>query len=433
MGGSLRDVLDGVLFPVTVLANRYGDDVGGMGDVVLSGCAAGYCGDSSLPRLTFCVVDLLDGGGWSDDLLGRVSEGDGILVLNVGAGGYRIGKLFSPEEVVRLRASRNVGAMLYAWCMMAGDMAEPLKEVAVDVADGGAGLVVSDAVLGEIDFLGDEHCLYASESLALYLFKGSEAPAVMDLIGRARAVTFAAIGAGSGKEVDVSDEDGYYDHLLLWDKRAGGFVGAYRLGFTREIIETYGEEGVYLDGVFDFKREFYERMAEGGNAMELSRSFILPCYQRNPQMLDALWKGIGLAAVARDCFTLFGSVTISASFTPLSQAIMVDTLDRFYGECEELRECVSAKVPFVAETKYHGLVADAWSGMGLNKLNGVIEELEAGERSIPPLIRYYVALGARFMSFQVEESFNDAIYCLLRVDLKAMPRRYKKRFLNGEF
>ena len=76
------------------------------------------------------------------------------------------------------------------------------------------------------------------------------------------------------------------------------------------------------------------------------------------------------------------------------------------------------------------MVADAWSGMGLNRLNGVIQELEGGQRDIPPLIRYYASLGAKFLSFQVEESFNDAIYCLLRVDLQALPHRYKKRFLD---
>ncbi len=295
-------------------------------------------------------------------------------------------------------------------------------------------LLIPDAeVLGEMRMLDAEHCLFSTEKLGMYLFKGREAPAVMRLIGVARAVTFAAIGAGSGKEVDLSEEDEYYDHLLLWDKVEGCLVGAYRIGFTHEILETYGAKGMYLNDVFEMQPEFYEQMAGsngGKGAMELSRSFVLPSYQKNPQMLDALWKGIGQAAIARDCFALYGSVTISDSFTPLSQSILVDTLDRYYSEDSELRASVRAKVPFVAQTRNHELVTDFWSGMGLNRLNGLIQELEGGQRDIPPLIRYYASIGAKFLSFQVEESFNDAIYCLLKVDLKEMPRRYRKRFLG---
>jgi putative hemolysin len=281
--------------------------------------------------------------------------------------------------------------------------------------------------MDEIKMLEAEHCLFSSDKLALFLFKGHEAPAVMEMIGKARATTFAAIGAGSGLEIDLTDEDDYYDHLMLWDKVNHCLVGAYRLGLIEEIIESHGAAGIYLDHIFEFQSEFYEKI---GNAMELSRSFILPEYQKNPQMLDMLWKGIGLTAIAKNCYTLYGSVTISASFTPLSQAIIVDTLDRYHSEDTELRKLVAAKQPFISQTTEHRTIADAWSGKGINKLNTIIQELEGGERSIPPLIRYYVSLGAKFLAFQVEESFNYAIYCLLKVNLKSLPIRYKKRFLG---
>lgn len=281
--------------------------------------------------------------------------------------------------------------------------------------------------MNEINKLEAKHCLFSSDKLALFLFKGREAAAVMQMIGRARAVTFAAIGAGSGLEIDLTEEDDYYDHLLLWDKVNRCLVGAYRLGFTQEIIASHGAAGIYLDHIFAFQPEFYQKM---GNAMELSRSFVLPSYQKNPQMLDMLWKGIGLTAIARNCYTLYGSVTISAAFTPLSQAILVDTLDRYHSEDCELRKLVTAKNPFIPQTTEHTMISDTYSAQGINKLNKIIQELEGDERSIPPLIRYYVSLGAKFLSFQVEKSFNNAIYCLLKVDLNSLPSRYKKRFLG---
>ena len=110
--------------------------------------------------------------------------------------------------------------------------------------------------------------------------------------------------------------------------------------------------------------------------------------------------------------------------------MLVETLDKFHSDEPDIRSLVKARVPFKPETKYHPLVAEAWQEDGLNRLNSYIEELEGGQRSIPPLIRYYASLGARFLSFHVEPSFNDAIYCLLSVRIKDIPKRYQKRFLG---
>ena len=262
----------------------------------------------------------------------------------------------------------------------------------------------------------------------MFLFKGEQAPLLLEQVGRGRAVTFAAIGAGAGNEIDLSPEDQYYHHLVLWDRDNHALIGSYRIGMVQEVIKERGVEGLYLDHVFKIDPKFYDHQ---GRSMELSRSFILPQHQKNPQMLDLLWRGLGLAVQKMECETLFGSVTISASFSPLSQGILVDTLDRFYSEDPEMRKLVQARVPFQPSTKYHPLVSDAWEEDGLNRLNNYIEELEGNGQAIPPLIRYYVSLGAKFLSFHVEPSFNNAIYCLLSVSTSEMPKRYQKRFLGG--
>jgi len=164
--------------------------------------------------------------------------------------------------------------------------------------------------------------------------------------------------------------------------------------------------------------------------MELSRSFIPIEFQKAPQVLDILWKSLGKVASQSGCKNLYGSVTISADFTPLSQAVLVDTLDRYYSAEPELRELISNDNPFQATTTYHQLLSDAYSEHGLNRLNTAIREIEEEQRPIPPLMRYYSTLGAKFLSFKVEPTFADAIYCLLLVDLENMPSRYKKRFLG---
>jgi len=436
MQAILNNHFDGLNDPITILAN-------------IPLCHEGDTTEleSSLSEFIFemgflgeCDVHFVAeaGGTWPNDVLNKVSEGDGLVLLHLSKDededdfSPSISKFYTVSELKSLRISKNVGDALYALCMMAEDVTEPVR--LHDPASANEGLVDStlltpdDEMVSELEMLNNEHCLFSTDSLAVYLFKGQVAPALMRLIGVGRAVTFAAIGAGSGEDVDVSAEDAYYDHLMLWDKNENCLVGAYRIGFTQEILKSHGPEGMYLNHVFEMESKFYEHL---DNAMELSRSFVLPSYQKNPQMLDALWKGIGQAAIAKNCFTLYGSVTISDSFTPLSQSILVDMLDRYYSDDADLRGSVKAPVPFVPQTRNHSLVVDAWSALGLNKLNSVIQDLEGDQRDIPPLIRYYVSLGAKFLSFQVEESFNDAIYCLLKVDLNELPRRYKKRFMGG--
>jgi len=87
-------------------------------------------------------------------------------------------------------------------------------------------------------------------------------------------------------------------------------------------------------------------------------------------------------------------------------------MDKYHSAPPEIRECISSDMPFTPSTKHHESVADAWADAGINRL------------------RYYIALNAKFLAFHVEKSFNNAIYCLLRVDLDNFPKRFKKRFLE---
>ena len=258
-----------------------------------------------------------------------------------------------------------------------------------------------------------------------FFFQGHEEPVVMEEVGRLRAKTFSMIGAGSGKEIDLSPEDDRYHHIVVTEKSSGKIAGAYRIGFTQAIRAEKGNGGMYLDSVFEIDPKFYNYIGDG---MELSRSFIPPEFQKSPRILDILWKSVGVVANKKGCRTLYGSVTISADFTPLSQSILVDTLDRYYSGPQEVRSLIKNSNPFTPETSHHALLSDAYSEHGLNALNKVILELENQQRPIPPLMRYYSTLGAKFHSFKIEPTFGNAIYCLLTVKIDEMTPRYRKRF-----
>lgn len=335
-----------------------------------------------------------------------------------------LGSIYKPSEMGVLK--KNGASKLLADCYSSVDReavsAEESRKVTPSQND-----TINFNVAGLIAELPSDCLIEGSEEFGLCLFQGKQASELLEQIGRARELTFQQIGAGSGNEVDITPEDSYYHHLVIWDKASGYLVGAYRIGFIQEIIREHGVDGVYLNHIFEFAPAFFKEL---GGAMELSRSFIVPSYQKNPKVLDLLWKGLGQAARLKNSYTMFGSVTISDSFSPLSQAVLVETLKNEHLDKTELLKLVDSKKPFISSTTYHSLVAEAWSEDGINRLNGVIEGIERGERSIPPLIRYYIALGAKFLAFNVEPTFNNAIYCLLRVDLKKMPPRYRKRFLG---
>jgi len=267
--------------------------------------------------------------------------------------------------------------------------------------------------------------LFTKAPFEVFCFRGDESPEQLELLGRARSITFRAAGQGTGKDVDLSPEDNYYHHLVVWDTEAQRLAGAYRIGIVPEILKKHGAAGLYLDHVFHIDPNFYKRFPR---SMELSRSFVLPDYQKDNRVLPLLWQGLAAIATRHKIDTLFGSVTISDEHHPASRALLVEYLKNNYADDPEVVRLVRAREPFVPTTRYHPLVAEAYAGEGINALNPLIQEIEKGERSIPPLMRYYCQLGARYIGYHVEAEFGNALYCLLRVHLPSIPEGYKKRF-----
>jgi len=64
----------------------------------------------------------------------------------------------------------------------------------------------------------------------------------------------------------------------------------------------------------------------------------------------------------------------------------------------------------------------------LNKLVGRIDE----GKSIPVLIRHYLALNGQFVSFTVNEGFNRSLDGLIIVDLRNTKEKYLKRYMGKE-
>jgi len=333
----------------------------------------------------------------------------------------------SPSEIKRWARLPNGTARLRAHCFLASDKQTLSAHSATETKTPKPPLpAVDTATAAEaLAALTPAQRLYRKDDLELLFIQGREAPGLLELLGRAREVTFRAVGQGVGQDVDLSPEDDYYHQLIVWDHSRNGIAGAYRTGILRSILDEHGNSGLYLDHIFKINPAFYERFRD---SLELSRSFVLPDYQRDNRVLPLLWTGLAIICEQRQIQTLFGSVTISNEFHPASRALLVEFLRREYADSAEIRSWIEARQPFQPESRYHPLVAEAYAGENIAKLDPVVRHLEDQKRGIPPLMRYYCQLGARFINYHVEASFQDALYCLLRVDLPSVPDTYKRRF-----
>ncbi len=342
----------------------------------------------------------------------------------------RLAAVLSPGEVARLAESPAAGDRLRARCYLRVDRELKARAPApeaprVPVCAPGE---VSE-LENEVAALGESARLFRStdDEIDVLYFQGHRGPALVRELGRGRELTFREAGQGSGLACDVSAEDDYYHHLVLWHRPLKQVIGAYRLGITREILTRHGPRGLYLDHVFAIAPAFYDAI---GPSIELSRSFIRPEFQRDSRALALLWRGLGAVAVREACPTFFGSVTISSRHHPATRAILVEHLRRNHGDNPQVARWVRARHPFQPVTTFHRLVGEAYAGAPLEALAPLVESLESEGRTIPPLMRYYCSLGAKFLAYHIEPSFQDALYCFLRVDLREIPPGYRRRFLG---
>lgn len=341
----------------------------------------------------------------------------------------RGGPVLGPNEVERLHRSNAPGLRLQSWCHALAD-----RDIRPPSDGGGAAPDLPDVdpgpplerVAAERAELGQTHLLTRSGDFDLLFVRGRQAPALLHLLGRAREVTYRASGQGAGARLDLAPEDEHLHHLLLWDRSASVLAGAYRVGLVQEVLQEQGPEGLYLHDVFHLEDGFHSSM---GRSAELSRSFVRPEYQKSPLALAALWKGLGHIVVHHDIDTLFGSVTISSDHHPLTRAVLVEYLEQNHAAPPPIRQMVRPRRPFVPRTRHHRRIARAYRGERIERLAPLVDWLEDGQRGIPPLLRYYLSLRARFLSVQVEASFGDSLYCLLQVDMGKIPRAWRRRFL----
>ena len=280
----------------------------------------------------------------------------------------------------------------------------------------------------EIAALPEEARLIVSDELHVYVARAAAIPKTLREIGRLREVTFREVGEGTGREIDLDVFDATYLHLFIWNRTGQEIVGAYRLGPTDEIIPAAGVRGMYTASLFNYEPKLFAAM---GPALEMGRSFIRTEHQKSYTGLMLLWKGIGEFVCRHPRYaTLFGPVSISAEYRSLSQRMIVAFLER-NRKMSEWSGWVTPKNPF-REPRWPGARRGPSQLNDLEEVSTFISEIESDQKGVPILLKQYLRLDGRLLSYNVDPDFANVLDVLIVVDLRRTSQKALQRYMGRE-
>ena len=288
----------------------------------------------------------------------------------------------------------------------------------------------AQSLSAELSQLPEGRTLAENADFAVYLAQAKEMPHMLREVGRLREVTFRKAGEGTGKALDLDRFDDYYWHLLLWHKEKRELVGAYRAGYTHEILPKFGVRGLYTSTLFRFDNDLFDKL---GPALELGRSFVRPEYQRQYAPLLLLWKAIArLVTLRPDVPVLFGAVSISNDYSQASREMIY----RFFEarmQDDELAEHIEPRRPFRparlrpwdCRTMCHAL-------RDIEDLSEPINDVESDGKGLPILLRQYAKIGGKMLAFNVDRKFSNVLDGLVVVDLRQTEPAVLERYMGRE-
>lgn len=263
--------------------------------------------------------------------------------------------------------------------------------------------------------------------LDVWYATADQIPWLLQEIGRLRELSFRQVGEGTGKRVDLDSFDAYYLHLFVWDTKNRAVVGGYRLGEVETILNRHGSKGLYVRSLFKLSPQLKDELRM---ALEVGRSFVRPEHQRNYSSLMLLWKGIGTYVARHPHYrVLFGPVSISNDYHPVSQQLIVRFLQRNSMELERA-SLVKPMHPFPAgDGPARRIDLDVSDMRIIANLLSTVEDDNVG---VPVLLRQYLKLNGRILGFNVDPEFNNSIDCLLWVDLARTDPTLLKKYMGPD-
>ncbi len=340
----------------------------------------------------------------------------------------RIGKTISPDEQKKLGKNSRFRLYLQSklFALGTGLQVQPfffgthLAKAQKNKEKPIAPAIPAEHIRREIEQLTFNNLIASQGKYDIFVARAEQIPNSLLEIGRLREISFRQVGEGTGKERDIDEYDLYYLQLIIWDREAGQIVGGYRMGPGDEIFFRYGVQGFYIHSLFHIKAGFYPFLQQ---SVELGRSYIVPSYQKQRLPLFLLWKGILYFLLKNPQYkSLYGPVSISKHYTNISKSLIVAYIKKYYFD-DKLSQYLRPRRPFRFQVNrevdldilLENLQADTQS------LDQLIRDIEPEHFRLPVLIRQYMKLNARFISFNVDPNFSNVLDGFLMLDLKDVP------------
>lgn len=274
-----------------------------------------------------------------------------------------------------------------------------------------------EKLIEDIANLPEKALILQKGNYKIYAAEAPEIPHILEEIGRTRELTFREVGEGVGRPLDLDKYDNHYRHIFLWNAETNEIVGAYRLGMVDVILASHGIEGLYSSNIFDYSDDAFDSL-DDGKTVELGRSYIVPSYQRRGTSLFLLWRAI-IQHVKKNGYTkLFGAVSISDDYHPLSKGLIMRylRLNKFQtGFANKMR---ARKKPHYEKIRSLKTFNYPEALPSLENVSGLVSELEADKKGVPTLIKHYLQLNGVILGFGVDASFSDALDGFILVDLE---------------
>jgi L-ornithine Nalpha-acyltransferase len=216
---------------------------------------------------------------------------------------------------------------------------------------------------------------------------------------------------------DADRFDAICDHLLVIDHEARGrfggrrpqVVGTYRL-LRQDVAEPRG--GFYTQDEFEIAPLVARH--PGARFLELGRSCVLEPY-RTKKTVELLWHGIWAYVRHHRIDVMFGCASLAGT-RPEAHALALSFLSRH------------AKAEGVWEAR-----AAAHRHVAMDRMGDVLIEAKAALRALPPLIKAYLRLGARFGDGAVIDRQFGTTDVLVILPVSAIDPRYVSHFgVEGE-
>jgi putative hemolysin len=338
----------------------------------------------------------------------------------------RVGAPISLKEQSEFRDISQLGRYLRARVYSLGSTIEVKKrdKPAVKLKNQRAEPIVErtpvSVLVDEFNSIRKEYELFSTKNYSLICAPADIIPNLFQEIGRQREITFREVGEGTNKSIDIDEFDMYYYHLFIWDTDENRLVGAYRIGKGKDIVNSYGVKGFYINSLFKIKQSFAPVLSE---SIELGRSFITKDYQKKAIPLFLLWKGIMIFLLKNSEYRyLIGPVSISNDLSQFSKSLIVEFIRTYFFD-EALSESVTPKKDFVVKPDKvidHKIFIDS-SEKDITKIERIIIDIEPGYR-MPILLKKYLEINGKIVGFNIDPKFNNCLDGLLILDVYAAPR-----------